>query len=457
MTKTIDGRTWRDFPDPAMEARFQIERFRSGATRQRIVLAACAVVSMALGLFEAFHTALYMFEGLVMKIHIIRCYVVVPMWVALGLATYAPWFPRLGNSLNAMVIICTSWGHSLITWLLLVHRPTLDLTNALTGSTILVLTVAILVVPLRLRTLIMTVTLSTGVPILVFWYSFGPNPQSVGQLVTATFSLSLIAALLILGGWFREIAEKRFFLQREQAQVFAAELARRDAEKDEYMAIAAHDLRAPLAGMSATLDLLVEGRIKDPEQSRSQLTELRRRTGAMIRLVDDFLNAYALERGQLPVRQTRVDLGEVIADVPARFGNLAAAKGQSLVVHPTRAPVWVRADVNLMQQIADNFVSNALKFSPPGSRVELEVQVAVEIGKARLVVIDQGPGLTATDQSKLFRMFGKAGPRPTGGEPSSGLGLAVAKRLAEAMEARVGCDSDFGAGAAFWVELALAR
>jgi len=74
-------------------------------------------------------------------------------------------------------------------------------------------------------------------------------------------------------------------------------------------------------------------------------------------------------------------------------------------------------------------------------------------GPARLVVVDAGPGIATAEQGKLFRKFGRLGHKPTGGEASTGLGLAVAKRLAEAMGGAVGCESEAGRGATFWIEL----
>jgi signal transduction histidine kinase len=102
-------------------------------------------------------------------------------------------------------------------------------------------------------------------------------------------------------------------------------------------------------------------------------------------------------------------------------------------------------------------VTNALKFSPPGAPVRLEVQTAADHPRARLAVVDRGPGIALDEQPNLFRKFGRASTRPTGGEASHGLGLAVAKRLAEAMGATVGCDSETGRGATFWIELPRVR
>jgi signal transduction histidine kinase len=85
--------------------------------------------------------------------------------------------------------------------------------------------------------------------------------------------------------------------------------------------------------------------------------------------------------------------------------------------------------------------------------VRLDLAEAKAAGRVRVDVIDAGPGISETDRAKLFRKYQGSGARPTGGESSHGLGLVVAKRVAEAMGGQVGCDSDPGAGATFWVSL----
>jgi signal transduction histidine kinase len=100
----------------------------------------------------------------------------------------------------------------------------------------------------------------------------------------------------------------------------------------------------------------------------------------------------------------------------------------------------------MLAQVADNFVTNALKFSAAGATVRVELLVAEAAGEggsggggvARLTVTDEGPGIAAEEQGRLFTKFGKGSARATAGEASTGLGLAVAKRLAEAMGGAVG-------------------
>ena len=105
------------------------------------------------------------------------------------------------------------------------------------------------------------------------------------------------------------------------------------------------------------------------------------------------------------------------------------------------------ADVSALGQILDNLISNALKFSPPGKQIFVSVRPA---GKhAECVIRDEGPGFTVEDKTRMFRRYGRLSARPTGGEPSTGLGLSIVRKLVQAMNGELLCESNPGQGAAF--------
>ena len=113
--------------------------------------------------------------------------------------------------------------------------------------------------------------------------------------------------------------------------------------------------------------------------------------------------------------------------------------------------VIVLADVSALGQVLDNLISNALKFSPPGKQIFVSVRPA---GKyAECVVRDEGPGFTAEDKTRMFRRYGRLSARPTGGEPSTGLGLSIVRKLVRAMNGEMFCESHQGQGATFTIRL----
>ena len=128
----------------------------------------------------------------------------------------------------------------------------------------------------------------------------------------------------------------------------------------------------------------------------------------------------------------------------------ATAKQQTIHFESETTPIVVQVDSGVMVQVLENLVSNAVKYSPPGK--EIFVRLKQHPQGARVEVQDQGPGLSAEDQKKLFGKFARLSAKPTGGEHSTGLGLSIVKKMVEAMSGRVWCESQLGQGATFIVE-----
>jgi signal transduction histidine kinase len=113
----------------------------------------------------------------------------------------------------------------------------------------------------------------------------------------------------------------------------------------------------------------------------------------------------------------------------------------------------VEADPRKIEQVMENLLSNAIKFSPPGTTVTMTL---IPMGaQVRIEVRDQGPGIPEAEQGKLFQPFQRTSVKPTGGEESSGLGLAIARRIVEAHGGRIGVESVVGSGSTFFVNLPL--
>jgi signal transduction histidine kinase len=125
----------------------------------------------------------------------------------------------------------------------------------------------------------------------------------------------------------------------------------------------------------------------------------------------------------------------------------AAAKQQTFYQEPAVGSCTVAIDPILMVQVLENLLSNAVKYSPPGKSIFIRVKK--EASAVRLEVEDQGPGLSAEDQKKLFGKFARLSAKPTGGENSTGLGLSIVKKMVEAMNGQVWCESQPGRGATF--------
>lgn len=446
------------FSDPTFEARFMSERILGGLVRARVMLIAGMVVIVGNGLMDARNLALWapVFLKATLQLRALAALACLGML----LSTFFRGHERRAYWVNAIGVAVLASLPLLIYWHYAHHFPGRQFIGQVFGNYLPILAISAFTLPIQFRTMAL-ITAATAVPAMVF-YRLTVLAERKSEFLTLSTTLAGTGVAILLMAWWREAGERAMFAQREHMRELNAELehanaelARLNAEKNEFMAVAAHDLRAPLGVVRGLLELLRDGRIAAPEKRDAALHQALSETGRMHALVENYLGAHAAESGMLPVRREAVDLGAVAQELATRHGTSATTKRQPLTTDAPTGRVWVWADPALLAQVGDNFVTNALKFSPRGAAVRIELLAAPEAGVARLAVIDAGPGLTPEEQGKLFRKFSRGTAQPTGGESSAGLGLATARRLGEAMGGRVGCDSPVadGRGACFWIEL----
>jgi len=250
----------------------------------------------------------------------------------------------------------------------------------------------------------------------------------------------------------RELAERRRIqVELEQTR---DRLVRAGQEKSELMHMVAHDLRSPLTGIQLGVELLQ----LDPPLGGSELaaTVVRVKDSArqMARLINDLLSAQNVEEGHFSLKFLA---GDAVPLAHAAVAALRAAAQHKQITVEARlpaAPVPLTTDYVALQQVIDNLLSNALKYSPPGSRVE--VRVGATATHCRFEVRDQGPGVKPAEREKIFEKFGRGSAQPTSGEESIGLGLWIVRRFVLALHGRVWCESgEGGHGAVFVVEVPL--
>lgn len=225
-------------------------------------------------------------------------------------------------------------------------------------------------------------------------------------------------------------------------------------DKDELLGILAHDLKNYLGGISMSAELM-SGQIERLQDKRlTQLTDnmLRSSTAAMA-FVKEFLANSATDHG-IALKPTSVNLAEVATAAVGQYQEAARRKKIKIQTDFPADAVVVLADVVALDQILDNLISNALKFSPPDKRIFVSVR-AIQT-QAECVIRDEGPGFTTEDKGRMFRRYGRLSARPTGGEFSTGLGLSIVRKLVLAMGGELECESHPGQGAAFTIRLACA-
>jgi len=173
----------------------------------------------------------------------------------------------------------------------------------------------------------------------------------------------------------------------------------------------------------------------------------------MRNLVRDFLDAAAMEAGNLQLHTAEHDLAAIARSAVESLEPVAAAKQQRLLVVPRPTPLpLVNADGDRLRQVFDNLIGNALKFTPPGG--DITVGFGEAPGWVYAEVQDTGPGLGPADFAKIFSPYQKLSAQPTGkGEDSTGLGLFIARELLTLQGGRLEVQSQPGSGAVFRVLL----
>ncbi len=250
-----------------------------------------------------------------------------------------------------------------------------------------------------------------------------------------------------LAGLNNELANAQRELARKNAELAAA-----IAEKNQMLGMAAHDLRNPLGVVIGMVDLLAE-ELADAlsEENRALLARVGGSAEYMLGLIDDMLDYSKIDAGRLELQLHPIDIAELIRQILAFNSVLANKKGSKLRFECEGTPPLLNLDSRRMQQVLNNLVSNALKFSVAGSTVTVTLRCAG--GEVTIAVADEGQGIADDEIGKLFKAYSRTRTMSTANEKSTGLGLAIVGRIVEAHGGSIRVESELGWGSTFYVSL----
>jgi len=240
------------------------------------------------------------------------------------------------------------------------------------------------------------------------------------------------------------------------------ELREINEEKNEMLGIAAHDLKNPLTSIMTSADLLhlyvQRGSNDKVIQSANSIT---RASMQMLDIITKLLDVNRIESGLMSLSLVPVPVA-VLEPLVDAYRDRAAEKHITLHYTAFSNEWMVSVDEGAFAQVFENLLSNAIKYSPFGKRVWITAEIVQPDEHTpeqwlRINVQDEGPGIKADEMGNLFKKFSRLSTRPTAGEHSTGLGLSIVKRLVEAMNGRVRCESEQGKGCTFIVEFPLLR
>jgi PAS domain S-box-containing protein len=219
------------------------------------------------------------------------------------------------------------------------------------------------------------------------------------------------------------------------------EMERLSREKDLLMGVLAHDLRNPLT-IILTFARLLQRQV-DPSQL-DLVDPIVRKARYAFELVDSLLDAKALESETVTLKLAETDPAPILRESLINYSRIAAEKRVRLELALGGTLPRLQLDPVRFEEVLNNLVSNAVKYSHPDTRVE--IGAVLREGGVEITVRDQGPGIPEAEHGRLFEPFSQAGPRPTGGESSHGLGLFIVKKLTALMGGTVALDSRPGHG-----------
>lgn len=231
-----------------------------------------------------------------------------------------------------------------------------------------------------------------------------------------------------------------------------AELERLDRLKTQLLGMAAHDLRNPISSIIAVTEFLCnEGATVVRGEQLGLLSAIRSSSEFMLQVIDDSLDLSSIESGNLQLNRRPSDPRKLLEHSVGLNAKLAWQKHVHVALQIESALPKLSLDEGKIEQVLNNLISNAVKFSQPGAAVE--VRAWAQDSGVTVSVQDQGPGIPEAERDRLFQPYGRTSVRSTTGERSTGLGLAISRKIVEGHGGHIWVESQIGVGSVFFFTL----
>jgi signal transduction histidine kinase len=293
--------------------------------------------------------------------------------------------------------------------------------------------------------------LATEIMTIIIWIILFTKifaSQSIEELITdlTVFGIMIVFGNLLVKSVRREVE------QRRELEVLNQKLEELDKQKDEFLNIASHELRAPMSAIKGYISMTQAGDGGEiPVAAQELLSEAANENDRMIRLVNNMLNVARIEEGRMVYEVGEVKLSAVVGLVFDEFKFDAQNKALKYVYEPSPGIAdKVEVDVDRIHEVVSNLINNAIKYTDSG-KVEVRL-LNPAAGRVRFEVEDTGAGMTQDEIGKLFQKFYRAGSY-VGKVMGTGLGLYISKLLVEKFGGTIGVKSEKGKGSLFWFEL----
>ena len=229
-----------------------------------------------------------------------------------------------------------------------------------------------------------------------------------------------------------------------------------DQDRKRFVSNVSHELRTPLTSMKSYIEALVDGAWKDPNVAPNFLKVTQEETDRMMRMINDLLNLSRMDLGTARLDKEYVNLNELFNHILDRFDMILkngekSEKNYTIKRDFTRRDIWVEVDTDKIQQVLDNIMNNAIKYSPDGGVITCRL---VETHNHVIMSItDQGLGIPKEAISHVFDRFYRVDKARSRAQGGTGLGLAISKEVVQMHGGRIWVESREGEGSTFYISL----
>lgn len=241
-------------------------------------------------------------------------------------------------------------------------------------------------------------------------------------------------------------------LQRELSQK-NAELERLNEIKNQFIGMAAHDLRSPLGNIFSISEYLEKRNENLNDTQKKFISNIKKQSSFLLNLVNDLLDVSVIEAGKVQLKKSKEDINQLIHFNIDLNCELAVKKQIEIKFDTVHESIQLFIDKNKIDQVMNNLLTNAIKYSNPETRIQVKLEKRRE--DILVEVKDQGLGIKQEEIPLLFKPFQKTSTESTKGEKSTGLGLYITKRIIEAHNGEINVKSKFGSGSTFYFTLPL--
>lgn len=269
------------------------------------------------------------------------------------------------------------------------------------------------------------------------------------------FVITSVLSVLLIKSVFKEVESREEIAELAKSlKTTNVKLQALDKKKSEFISIATHQIRSPLAALKGYASLILEGSFGEvPKKLQEPIQRIYQSSNSLVYIVNDFLDISRIELDRLKFDFVDVDVKEVVEQVIEE--QRPAIEGKGLVLNCPTCEVgekyMAHADVGKLRQVVGNFIDNAVKYTPKGS---IQVTMKREVGKIIIMVKDTGIGMSKETISSLFEKFSRAKNASKTNVMGTGLGLFVARKLITAHKGRVWAESEGeGKGSTFYIEI----